>query len=216
MHVSLRYRCLGVVFYFRPPERAQHMPKSTPQTAQPQVSQEVFAELYLQFRIPQRRRQALDEFLTDEEVSLIAEGQDPTQPGLEYSISGKRILDVLVDLRGWSYKRALLELAFGLEMIRRGQFQSLRKAIGEPIESDVSPPRRASDIRARWVRAEGKLWFGGLIIRKLRILATASNLERILASFEDNSWSTSIAEPFNGNLGQADLHSTINQLNRGL
>ena len=179
---------------------------------------EVFSELFHQFCIPQRRRSALDEFLTDDEVDLVMEDQGANLPGVEYYISSKRIICVLADCRQWTHERALLELAFSLDMIGPGRFRTLRRAIGEPVDAATRelPKSVRSVERPRWERADGKLWFGDKAIRKLRICGTATRLERILDAFEKNSWKSSIAEPFGGRIRQGDLHRIVNQLNEGL
>lgn len=181
-------------------------------------TKEVLSELFQQLCIRQLRRRALDDFLSEDEVELIVEDIDPNLPDSERHIFGKRILSVLADSRHWSRERAMLELAFGLDLIGPGRFRSLVQAIEESIEPAIPrlPKARDSVVKPRWDRTNGKLWFGDKEIRNVRICGTATRLERILLAFEKKLWNSSIAEPFNGQFNQSDLHATINQLNRGL
>src|SRR4051812_36901019 len=110
------------------------MPSSTSDPVLPPNVMNELSELFQQLCIPQRRRKALDEFLSDEELQLVVQRNDPNLPGLEHTISSKRIVDVLADQRNWSHARAVIELAYGLDMLGPGRFRRLRSAIGEPIE----------------------------------------------------------------------------------
>ena len=194
------------------------MPKSIPLRVLSPNTKEVLSELFQKLCIRQLRRKALDQFLNEDEVKLVVKDIDPNLPDSERHIFGKRILGVLSDSRHWSRERAMLELAFRLDIISPGRFRGLLQAIGESIDPAIPRLPKAGDsvVKPRWDRANGKLWFGDKAIRSVRICGTATRLERILVAFEKNSWKSSIAEPFDGQFGQSDLHGIVNQLNKGL
>ena len=118
------------------------MPTSTRRVDLPPKVTNELAELFQQLCIPQQRRKALDEFLTDDEVCMVVEAEDRNDPHVEYAISTRRILDVLATQRNWSRTRALVELAFGLEWWVPAAFEGFARKLANRLRKPQSHHRR--------------------------------------------------------------------------
>ncbi|MEX2308413.1 MAG: hypothetical protein WD738_12505, partial [Pirellulales bacterium] len=142
----------------------------------------------------------------------------PNVPDVEYAITARQILDVLVEYRQWTYERALIELAFGLDMVGPGRYRALRRQIGEPADVHATAMQNSSQSLAkpRWDRAEGQLWLGDDIIRMVRIRRTPSRVQRLIEAFERARWKKAIESPFADELSQDGLHGFLNDVNDGL
>jgi hypothetical protein len=192
------------------------MSKVTQRKDLPPEIMHAFSELFHPLWIPQVRRRALDEFLTQDEVAAVVQDLGPDTVGAEYLISGKNILSVLAAHRDWSLERALLELTLALDMIGPGRYQFLRKAIGEPLETPTLRSSLAEQpTKPNWNRADGTLKLGKEVIRSVRICRTPSRIQRLFEAFEAAQWPTNLKNPFS-ELDQANLHRFLNDVNGGL
>jgi hypothetical protein len=194
------------------------MPKIPSRRVLPPNIRDQLSELYHRICNPTIRRKALDEFLTEKESRELIKGSGPKDLGVDSRISSKRILLVIAKRPGWTLERALLELTFSMDLIGHGRFRALLRAIGESIEAepqvtasiDVTPPK------PKWKPEDGKLYFHGRVIRKVRICRSPSNVHRLIEAFEMADWKTTIESPFGSGLAQNELHHLLHVVNRDL
>jgi hypothetical protein len=111
-------------------------------------------------------------------------------------------------LRGVSQPRAIAELAHKLGFIDQTSYQWLLREIGE--KQDPQHPR---DLPS-WDESSGNLLWQTKVIRRIRVLASPSNIHIILDAFQRAKWKSKIKNPLR--LGQQQLHQALRSLNQGL
>jgi hypothetical protein len=111
-------------------------------------------------------------------------------------------------LRGVSQARAVADLAHELGFLDQTNYRWLLREIGEV--PDAQPP---SDLPS-WEASSGKLRWKNQVIRKIRVLASPSNIQIILTTFEKAKWRSKIKNPLTQD--QQQLHQALRSLNRGL
>ena len=171
---------------------------------------ERFKELYARVRSQPIARILYDDFLTDTEKRKVT--YEPK--------SLMKLVPICAKLRRLSPERVLLDMAFEVKVLEAGEYQGLRREIGEPIERTASSRGRAKTkvvtLTPVWDASRGKLLLGKKVIRTVRVCSTPSRKQMILDAFQDANWASCIRVPFKGDMGQSALHTIVNELNRGL
>jgi hypothetical protein len=121
--------------------------------------------------------------------------------------------------RGTSVDRAVLDVALGIGHLSQANYDWLLREMGIRPKA----PRRPAPPKAKhespvpsWNKATGELKYGDRLVRKIRVLADPSNIQRILDAFESRGWPQSIQDPLPGDPDQHRLHLTLQSLNKGL
>jgi hypothetical protein len=117
---------------------------------------------------------------------------------------------IWMELRGVSYERAIIEVARGLGFLRDRNAEWLLREIRE----EPAPPTDPSC--PIWDPGKGELRLGGGVIRKVRVMAQPTNVQRILNAFQAAGWPSRIDDPLSGRLDQQRLHQAVISLNKGL
>jgi hypothetical protein len=113
------------------------------------------------------------------------------------------------NIRGGSDLRALIEIAFALNLLNETDHDWLVREIGEELDQ---PKLRSG--RPTWDRCQGRLFFGGNVIRSIRTMKGPSNIHVILEAFEKRAWPIQIDNPLRN--GQQQLHQALRSLNTKL
>lgn len=103
----------------------------------------------------------------------------------------------------------------------------IQEKLGGLIESISPSPTGSIDgerDRPRWIKEQDEFWVGELRIGNLivrRVRHDATNVIRVLDTFEEDGWRSRIDDPLTGKIGQARpdqqrRHETLRSLNRGL
>jgi hypothetical protein len=111
-------------------------------------------------------------------------------------------------LRGVSQIRAVIDVAYNLGTMNEQTHRWLLRETGEHKRPNSDLPDWRPDER-------GQLFFRGKPIRRVRIISTRSNIQRILDAFQKACWPHRIENPF-PKVDQHQLHQTLRSLNRGL
>jgi hypothetical protein len=117
------------------------------------------------------------------------------------------VLLAVVQHRGISAERALIDLAHDLDLLNSGRYKGLRRAIGEPMDD------RIDDVPI-WNRAAGELSLAGVVIRK--VSPQAKNVQLILDAFEEDRWAPHIDSPIPGGANSRRLGEAVCSANKGL
>jgi hypothetical protein len=104
--------------------------------------------------------------------------------------------------------RATLDLALALGHASDSDYHWLMREIGE----EPSTPGQLN--RPSWIASEGKLSFGGSVVRRVRIMGEPTNIQIILDAFQAANWPDSIPNPLTD--GQQQLHQALRTLNHPL
>ena len=67
-----------------------------------------------------------------------------------------------------------------------------------------------------WNPSIGVLEFEGAKIRHIRLFRNPSNIQQVIAAFQNAGWPRLIDNPLDDPRDQQKLHRTLNQLNKGL
>ena len=112
-------------------------------------------------------------------------------------------------VRGGELPRALVDLAFEMEIISDQKRKWLLREIGEEpfIAQEPQIPI--------WNRDLGELCFNGSVVRKVRI-GVAPNIGRILDAFQEESWPRHISDPLPHGVNPQRLRETVRTLNERL
>ncbi len=111
--------------------------------------------------------------------------------------------------KGVSMEQAVIDVARGLELMSEQTANWLMREL--KIEA---PGATAHTDRPYWDAAQGKLRFGGRVIRTIRVMKNPSNIQRIVDAFQRAGWPTRVKNPLSR--GQQQLHEALRSLNQGL
>lgn len=191
------------------------MPEIAPRKGLPKSVQNELSELLIRLSVPQIRARLIDEFLSQQSENF-SDGTRAAWPNEKVSI--RTILRTVAQRRHWSLEQTCLEFAAAVDLVAPGNLRRLMREIGEPMEarSFATTKHERSPLLPEWDRAHGKLWFGGKVIRRVRICSTPTKIEQIIAAFDRGGWQMVILEPFHEELDQSEIHQVVNQLNKGL
>jgi hypothetical protein len=181
------------------------MRKLKTRTDLPKRTAEYLQELYVRLGLPPLVEKLKQEVLTAEEVKLLNR-ERLSATALPTNVAAA-ILHVVVQHRKVSTERALLDLSRRVDLLADGRYESLRRAIGEPVDA------RDRDV-PNWDRAVGELVFRGEIIR--RVSPRASNLHPVLDAFQEENWKSRIDSPLPGGKNSRKLREAVRSLNDGL
>jgi hypothetical protein len=117
------------------------------------------------------------------------------------------VLLAVVQHRGITAERAVIDLAHDLDLLNSGGYKGLRRAIGEPMDE------RIDDVPI-WNAAAGELSLAGVIIRK--VSPQAKNVRLILDAFEEDRWATHIDNPLPGGAISRRLREAVRTANKRL
>lgn len=109
---------------------------------------------------------------------------------------------------GFSFERAMLDIAMEASVIDGGRHRRLRRQIGEPVEDTKDGPRPV------WDAENGELFYRGKMIRKVSPQGTA--IRPVLNAFEEDGWRRRIDNPLTGGAKSNKLRETVRTLNSGL
>ena len=116
-----------------------------------------------------------------------------------------------MELRGVSVERAIIEVAHELSFLTESNARWLLREIGE--DSPTPPP---TPEHPNWHRESGELRSGAQVIRRVRVMASPSNIQLILNAFQAAGWPSRIDDPLPDGPDQQRLHQAILSLNEGL
>jgi hypothetical protein len=119
----------------------------------------------------------------------------------------KAVLLAVVQHRGISAERALIDLAHDLDLLNSGRYKGLRRAIGEPMDE------RIDDVPI-WNAADGELSLAGVVIKE--ISPRAKNVRLILDAFEEDRWANHIDSPLPGGANSRRLREAVYSANERL
>lgn len=145
-----------------------------------------------------------------EQVLTDAEREELGDPQTAFKQYGG-IIGVWRKLHGGSQPRAIIESAYRIGHLDQASREWLLREIGEYPEASTQVPETP---RPAWRQEVGELLFGKELIRRVRVMKTPSNVQRILDAFEAAGWPKSIPNSFD--LIQQDLHQALRSLNEGL
>jgi len=149
-------------------------------------------------------------FNVAEQQGINAEWQRATDDG---SIN-PNIVDLWARFKGISRRKAVLEIAYKVDLLTESNYHRLLRSFGLDTES-------AEGLRPEWDRALGVLRLGDTIIKRVRRLTVASNVALILTSFQEQVWPSYIDNPLltDESLEQTSaqrLQDAIKSLNKNL
>lgn len=185
--------------------RQQNTPDNESQSM-PEWARERLEHLRMCLRGPVQFLKLWNEVLTPRERGLLGENPDVSfhrdggAVGLWMRLQGKSVDAAVVDLydRLWGLKeheRKRLDILIGVAGPEHGGRP------GRPI--------------LRWDAATGELWNGDEVIRKVRRLASPTNIHFLLNRFQREGWTTTI--PVQGVLSNSkQTHDAVRSLNAGL
>lgn len=176
-----------------------------PKANLPDYAEAILKDLYCRLGLPQRATRLKLEVLSPREVILLESRGLPAE-ALPIDVASAT-LSIVARQRGITLERALLDLSRDLDMVSTGRYESMRRAIGEPVGAyAISVPV--------WDAASGELRFNGEVAR--RISGRARNLRLLLDSFEEQNWRPRIDSPFPRAVVSRQLRDTLETLNDGL
>lgn len=117
-------------------------------------------------------------------------------------------VDQYASLRRVSPARAVLDLAYGIDLLTVNQYERLLRDIGEVDRQNPDQPL--------WDVDRCKLFFRGHVIRKIRSRSVATGICRILDAFQEEGWPSRIDDPLPDGSDPQRLRETIRTLNTGL
>ena len=110
------------------------------------------------------------------------------------------------EVRGGSLEQALVRIARAMDLVNERDLRTLRREIQlEGLDVPTGSPLPS------WNPSTGELSFGGCVIRRLRVLRSPSNIQRIVDAFQAAGWPARISNPLPA--GQEELHQTLRSLN---
>jgi len=180
--------------------------KIAPANAQPTLTGkalEEFDHAFLRITAPVAAERLWDRVLTDRQRSRL--GRDVKHAYGKH----QGIIGMWLALNRVTPQQATLDCALALNFLDNPTHAWLRREIGKPVEAILH-----SDIPV-WNKETGKLMFKGKRIRKVRVMARPSNIQKILDKFESVSWAQGIDNPLNVRDPQ-QLHQAVWSLNSGL
>ncbi len=104
-------------------------------------------------------------------------------------------------------ERALIDLSLSVDLLTIGRYESLRKAIGEPVDS------RRVDLPT-WDAETSEIRLAGNVVRE--VSTQAKNIRLILDAFQELNWKARIDSPLPGDKSSRALRETIRNLNQHL
>jgi hypothetical protein len=164
-------------------------------------------DLYLKLSVPAMIPRLRDGVLTRQEIRSLDGTERAPSASLKNWIPFRKVLQTVAAQRHVTLERAVLELAKGLDFLRTGRYEILRKAIGEP----VAAPRDDIPI---WDPFIGELLFKGKVVRRLP--PRAWNCRRILDAFQEDGWMGRIDSPFPSAKNSRALREGVRTLNNSL
>ncbi len=123
------------------------------------------------------------------------------------SFQQQYVANFLMDLRGYSLERSIIEIAFQLRSLSVQTYDWLLPEIGE------LPPRNIRE-NPVWRLDSGLLEFRGEVIKRVRV-AVATNVVLVLDEFQKRNWPGSIENPIKS-VDPQTIHQTVRSLNDGL
>ena len=109
--------------------------------------------------------------------------------------------------RDVSRDRAIADIARAMDWVDTSTFSKMLKALGEGSQVAKKP---------RWISRTGELWYEGKVVRRIRNLAKASVIVRILEAFEESDWPPRIDDPVTSGGDSAQRRRAVESLNDGL
>ncbi len=113
-------------------------------------------------------------------------------------------------LRGGSAERAVIEVALELGFLDDRTAKWLLREIGEET---LPPPVVAHPV---WHAERGELRWGDQVIRRVRVLARRSTIQRLLEAFQAAEWPPRIDDPICQGEDADQLRQIVLGLNQGL
>ena len=136
---------------------------------------------------------------------FIASEREQLGGDLETAYRDRGPIGMWMHLHGVTQLRALVEIAYKLDMLSENDYVWLLREIEEDVNN--TPP----SARPHWDHILGKLHFGGKVIRWLRITKSATNIQKILDAFQKANWALRILNPLTR--GPEQLHQALRSLN---
>ncbi len=112
----------------------------------------------------------------------------------------------LVQLRGYSLERAIIEIAYRIEFLTPSTYEWLMREIGDSL------PRTIFDTPV-WNRDVGRLEFRGKLAKEVRSIA--KNVISVFNKFETLDWQDCIENPVKSD-DQQKIHEIVRSINAGL
>lgn len=119
------------------------------------------------------------------------------------------------EARRTSPERAVLDVALGIGHMSQANYDWLLREMGMR-RSSPKPKRPQKPLVPEWNKDSGELRFRGQLIRKIRVMANPSHIQRIVDAFQEEGWPPSIDSPLPGGVDQHRLHLALQSLNKGL
>jgi hypothetical protein len=181
------------------------MKKLKPRTDLPKHIEQSLKDLYVRLGLHPLVTRLKQEVLSPKEIQLIdkvafAENAYPIDVA-------NAILGAVVHVREVSAERALIDLSRHLDLLGVGRYESLRRAIGEPIDD------HHRDIPV-WEADAGVLHFAGKVVRQVSPRAT--NIRLILNAFQEDKWPIRIDSPLPRRTDSRKLREAVRSLKHGL
>lgn len=105
--------------------------------------------------------------------------------------------------------RAIIELAYELNLLSEADHRRLLAAVGEKESTPATQ-------RPSWDHGTGKLHYGGKLARQVQNPGRATNIVAILDAFEEQGWPARIDDPLPDGGDKQRLREAIRTLNQGL
>lgn len=117
-------------------------------------------------------------------------------------------VDQMLQLRQVSRTRAVLDAAYGIDLLTRNDYDRLLRET-EGVE------RKRTDIPV-WNAERRDLVYRGRLVRRVRGRSVATHIHTILDAFQEEGWPDRIDDPLTDGPNAARLRETIRTLNKGL
>lgn len=112
----------------------------------------------------------------------------------------------LVQLRGYSFERAIIEIAYRIEFLSKSTYEWLMHEIGDSLPQNIFD-------KPVWKKDIGRLEFRGEQARE--VLSIADNVIRVFNDFENLEWPRCIDNPVESDNPQ-NIHEIVRSINDGL
>ena len=142
----------------------------------------------------------------DELFGTYVLGNDRSGYPPHYEFTLKEMVEIWLERNGGTEENAVLEIAERFDAVSPAEAQWMRREL-----SILRPPKGPEEQRPRYDTERGDLYFGNDIVRKVRRMKTASQLDRALRQFQELGWPARIDGRKFG-----DLYEVAKSLNEGL
>ena len=114
--------------------------------------------------------------------------------------------------RGLDSTRSALELAKEYGILSQADYGWLLRETGQVAETALAQ----NAAHPLWDNSTGTILFGKRVLRRLRLMAKPSNLQKVLDAFQAANWRPRVANPLTPQSDFTKVHQTLKSLNQNL